>query len=135
MPTPSERAIKLLRKLGYTDERVERDMRTPDPDKPGEFRYWKKDCLGFGDYLFMGHGRLIMLQVTSRSNVSSRVVKIVNECPKAKAWIDNGGEIIVMGFSDNNTDQPRVVAWNKTKTAEEVTALTYLVGKQEEALL
>jgi hypothetical protein len=31
MPTPTERTIKLLRSLGYDPERVERDVRIPEP--------------------------------------------------------------------------------------------------------
>ncbi len=57
----------------------------------------RKDLFGFIDMLAAGMGQFIGVQTTTKSNVSSRIKKII-ALPSAKKWIIAGGMIEVHGW-------------------------------------
>ena len=138
MATPSERTVQLLRKLDWTVARVERDMARPAPDPlhPGKTKmmYWKADLFNLADYIAFGHGRVLLVQCTNAGNHANHITKI-SENPITRQWTANGQEIVLVGWHPEAKTQPRLTIWRGTQWAFEISALTYLVGKQEEALL
>lgn len=61
---------------------------------------YKRDLLGFGDYLLMPQGGPPkIVQVTSTANVSTRVRKI-KESPHYAPWVLAGGAVEVHGWGD-----------------------------------
>lgn len=59
----------------------------------------RKDLLGFGDVIAIGNGSIILVQVTSGTNVSARITKIREQCSdNAKAWLHAGGQIEIHGW-------------------------------------
>ena len=90
--SPTQRSLKYMRNLGYTCEVVE----TWNPHTKT-----RKDLLGFGDVIAVGRGQIILVQVTSGTNVAARIEKIRKQCSeKAKAWILAGGSIEVHGWRE-----------------------------------
>ena len=67
--SPTQRSLKYLRDLGYYVEVVEKTI-------PKTFI--KKDLFGFGDLLAIRENEVLLVQVTSGSNVSARVKKITD---------------------------------------------------------
>ena len=65
--SPTQRSLKYLRELGYLVEVVERTI-------PKTFI--KKDLFGFADLLAIRENEVMLVQVTSGTNVSARVKKI-----------------------------------------------------------
>jgi hypothetical protein len=65
--TPSQRTIAHLRKLGYQTANVE---------TYNSFTKRKHDLFGCIDILAIGNGETLAVQVTSKSNMSSRIKKI-----------------------------------------------------------
>ena len=86
--TPTQRTLKRLRAAGYTCEVTERWC---------QFSKRRKDLFGFIDILAIKDGRIVGVQATSGDNTSSRVKKIKAE-PKAQAFFDAGGKILVIGW-------------------------------------
>lgn len=133
MATPSERTVQLLRKLGWIVARVERDMARPAPDPlhPGKVKmmYWKADLFGLADYIAFGHNRVLLIQCTNAGNHANHVTKI-SENPITKQWAANGQETVLFGWKPEAKTQPRVTIWRGTQWAEEVPALTCLIGNQ-----
>jgi hypothetical protein len=67
MPSPTQRSLKYLRDQGYTVEVVE------------HYNYFKKrrnDLFGFADLLAIRENEVMLVQVTSGTNVSARCKKI-----------------------------------------------------------
>jgi hypothetical protein len=70
--TPQARAIQRLKADGYSVQTVEQIKRIPG-------KTWRVDLFGAFDLLGVNSaGEVIAVQVTSRSNVSSRVRKIAD---------------------------------------------------------
>jgi hypothetical protein len=67
--SPTQRSLKYLRELGYLVEIVEKSI-------PKTFI--KKDLFGFADLLAIRKDEVLLVQVTSGSNVSARVKKITD---------------------------------------------------------
>lgn len=86
--SPTTRTLKALRAKGYTCEVTERWC---------QFSKRRKDLLGFIDVFAIKEGRIVGVQATSGDNTSSRVAKIKAE-PKAQAFLDAGGKILVIGW-------------------------------------
>ena len=86
------RVLKLYRDLGYIVQVVERwDAYTQR----------KYDLFGIIDILAVGNGETVAIQVTSRSNMSSRRRKI-REAPELPFMLAAGWNIQLLGY-----DQPR----------------------------
>jgi hypothetical protein len=78
----------LLEKEGYTVERVE------------HFNWFTKrriDLLGVADLIALNGKELLLVQVTSRHNLSSRRTKALAS-DKLKLWLKAGGTIIFHGW-------------------------------------
>lgn len=88
--SPTRRSLQYMRNLGYVCEVVERwNAHTKT----------RKDLLGFGDVIAIGNGNIILVQVTSGTNVSSRITKIREQCrDHAAAWLEAGGLIEIHGW-------------------------------------
>ena len=67
--SPTQRSLKYLREAGYHVEVVEKTI-------PRTFI--KKDLFGFADLLAIRDDEILLVQVTSGSNVSARVRKIAD---------------------------------------------------------
>lgn len=65
--TPTERSLRKLRADGYLAEVVERF---------NAFAKVRNDLYGIGDVLAIKPGAVLLVQATSRSNVSARVFKL-----------------------------------------------------------
>lgn len=78
--SPTERSLRYLRASGYQVAKAEYWFQAPGM-KHGR----RRDLFGFIDVCAAGHGELLMIQVTSRSNVAGRRRKITSECAAA-AW-------------------------------------------------
>ena len=77
-----------LERAGYTVERVE------------HYNWYTKrrvDLLGVGDLLALNGKELLMVQVTSRSNLSHRQRK-AEKSDKLKLWISAGGKLVFHGW-------------------------------------
>jgi predicted RecB family endonuclease len=86
--TPSQRTVAHLRKLGYQTANVE------------SFNYFtkrKKDLFGVIDILAIGNGETLAVQVTSKSNMSSRIKKI-EESEALPEMLRSGWRVIVHGW-------------------------------------
>jgi hypothetical protein len=125
MATPSERTVKLLRSLGWTVGRVEMDMRRPDPENPGKMMYWKRDLWNVADYISFGHGRVLLVQTTNSGNFAGHITKI-NENPITKQWVENGQEICIIAWRPEAKTQPRLAAWDRYRSGDEVPSLPWL---------
>ena len=102
----TNKTIKHLSAIGYSAQSVE--MYNPFSKK-------RRDLFGFIDVVAVNPDlcKCVGLQITSRSNVSTRVKKIMSEKrDNAKAWLKAGNEIFVIGWNNanpNNTEA-RVIA-------------------------
>ena len=86
--TPSQRTIAHLRKLGYQTANVE---------TYNSFTKRKHDLFGCIDILAIGNGETLAVQVTSKSNMSSRIKKI--EASEALTeMLRSGWRVIVHGW-------------------------------------
>ena len=62
-----------------------------------------RDLFGFIDWVALDGQFIIALQITSRSNMASRVKKILCHCDRAAIrWLTAGGKISVVGFGDEH---------------------------------
>ena len=55
------------------------------------------DFLGFADMLALGKGEQILIQLTSKANISERKKKIL-ALPSHRHWLESGGQIHVIGW-------------------------------------
>ena len=94
--TPQARAIQSLRADGYEVETVEQVKRIPG-------RTWRKDLFGAFDLLAVNSsGDVKAVQVTSRSNVASRVTKLA-DLPVI-GWLRRAGWTLeVWGYGKTKT--------------------------------
>ena len=99
MAKETQKALKHLRANGYLAEVVEKTI-------PKTFI--KKDLWGFVDVLAVKEGQVLGVQVTSRSNVSSRVKKI-REHENYAAVMASPIAIEVWGFEKGTVAPTRVV--------------------------
>lgn len=93
--TPTSRTLKSLRDDGWTADVVEKWI----PQQRV-----RKDLYGFGDVLAFRGKETLIVQATSRNNMSSRVRKILAE-PRARAWLTDAGGLRFIS----------VVGWDKDK--------------------
>lgn len=94
MSTTTARTATYLEKRGIPSGLVERFVRQAGP--MGK-RY---DLFGFIDVIACYPGAIAGLQITSDGNVSSRVTKILEECPvAAKNFLSSKGVIEVWGWA------------------------------------
>lgn len=91
MTSPTQRSLKHLRQLGYLAEVTEKTI-------PRVFI--KKDLFGFIDVLAVRKGEVLGVQVTSGSNVASRVNKIAHH-DNVGAVRDANIRILVHGWRKN----------------------------------
>jgi hypothetical protein len=88
--SPTGRTLKLLRRGGWLVEVVERWV-------PGA--NIRRDLWGVGDVLAMKVGKpLLLVQVTSDSNVATRVAKSKAE-PRLRTWLQCGCTFEVIGWA------------------------------------
>lgn len=97
MITTTKRSMDYLRKQGYSVWIVEQTVRMPDRSKPGQWTMFKRDCFNMFDILAIGHGDIIGIQTTTRSNQAARISKI-RENEYALKWAKAGGKIVVHGW-------------------------------------
>ena len=89
------KTIKHLESLGYVSQVCE------------TWNYYakkKKDLFGFVDLIALNPElkRVLGVQLTSRSNVSARVKKILKErANEAKIWLRSGNYIVIFGWNDS----------------------------------
>jgi len=88
--TPTARSLAYLRDKGYHVEVVEQNKRAG-------IKVWKVDLFGFVDLLAIRRGEVLGVQVTSRSNVSSRVKKITDS-PLLPLVREAGIRVLVQGW-------------------------------------
>jgi hypothetical protein len=86
--TPSQRTVLHLRKLGYQTANVE---------SYNHFTKRKKDLFGVIDILAIGNGETLAVQVTSKSNMSSRIKKI-EESEALPEMLRSSWRVIVHGW-------------------------------------
>ncbi len=88
--SPTQRAIAHCKKHGYVAAVVERW---------NPYANIRQDMMGFCDLVVLRPDAqdIAAVQVTSGSNVASRVTKIKAE-PRAKVWLECGGVIEVWGY-------------------------------------
>ena len=86
--SPTQRSLKWLRDNGYHCAVVEK------------FAFGKRhDLFGFGDILAIRENEVLIVQVTSRGNVSARVKKITIECEETLALVRKAGiRVVVQGW-------------------------------------
>jgi len=88
--TPTSRTLQWCRKNNIYADVVERY---------NCYTKRRNDYLGFIDLIMLKDNKVVGVQVTSRSNISSRVRKIKQErADEARAWLETGSEIIVIGW-------------------------------------
>jgi hypothetical protein len=91
-------SLNKLRKAGYTVSIVEKWV----PQTAAGFKgaIIRKDVWGFGDILAVkiGEASVILVQTTSRANISSRLNKI-KEIPESGIWLAAGNRIVIHGWS------------------------------------
>ena len=77
----------------------------------------RKDLFGFIDIIAItDEHQIVAYQATSTSNMSARKTKILTECGgTAKAWLEAGGRIIVIGWKEYATRIDRR-KWRETET-------------------
>jgi hypothetical protein len=86
--SPTARSLKWLRENGYKCEVVER------------FAFGKRhDLFGFGDIFAIREAEVLIVQTTSRGNVSARVKKITVECEENLGHVRKAGiRVVVHGW-------------------------------------
>ena len=88
MASLNQRTIALLKERGYECAVVETYC---------AFTRRKKDLFGIFDILAIGQGETIAIQLTSKSNMSTRIKKI-SESPMLPEIIRSGWRILVIGW-------------------------------------
>ena len=86
--TPSQRTIKHLKDQGYMVANVEHY---------NNFTKRRHDLFGYIDILAIGNGETLAVQVTSKSNMSSRIRKI-EESEALPEMLRSGWRVIVHGW-------------------------------------
>lgn len=98
MSSPTQHSLNKLRKDGYTVAIVEKWV----PQTPAGFKgkIIRKDVWGFGDLIAVkiSESAVILLQTTSRENISHRLEKI-KQIPEAGIWLASGNRIVIHGWS------------------------------------
>lgn len=105
--SPTQLSLRYLRSAGYSVAKAEYWFQAPGM-KHGR----RRDLFGFIDVCAAGHGELLLVQVTSRSNVSGRVRKITGECAEP-AWQllhVPGVHLHVHGWPAGETKRPFIYA-------------------------
>lgn len=88
MSSPTQRSLAEMRRRGYLADVTERWIPRANV---------RRDLFGFGDVLAVGDDEVVMVQATSRDNVSSRVRKI--EQSETVGAVRKGGiRILVHGW-------------------------------------
>lgn len=87
--TPTKRALKEIRSLGYTAQVVEHW---------NSFARRRIDLFGFADIVVLTPGSIVAVQVTAGSSHAARRKKILAE-PRALAWIRAGGVLELWSFA------------------------------------
>lgn len=106
--SPTQKAKRVFERLGYTVAIVEKwnaHAGGIDP-KTGNPRGLRQDMLGFIDMIaFKSDACPVYLQVTSWSNVQSRVMKIVTQCQKQAIPLcgSRSAQVEVWGFKPGKT--------------------------------
>jgi hypothetical protein len=104
MPNKLDKRTKdYLQQAGYTVEKTEHY---------NPYCRRKHDLLGFGDYIAIQTGQIVLVQSTSKSNLSARRKKI-KSLSNAQEWLDAGGRIMLIGWakgSNGRYGEP-VVEW------------------------
>jgi len=85
MKSPIQLSLKYLRRMGY-------ECAVTEHWNP--FAKVRQDLFGFSDILAFGHDEFLLVQTTTRSNLSTRVKKIKGSAI-ADFWVRNGGKIEV----------------------------------------
>ena len=93
MASPTQKALKYYKDLGYTCAIVE---------KWNPHAMIRQDLFGFIDIIAIGEGKTIGVQCTSKSGVSSRVKKVL-EHENLPAVLQAGWEVEVVGFEKGST--------------------------------
>ena len=88
MTSLNQRTVALLKDRGYKCDIVE---------SYNAFTKRKKDLFGIFDILAIGSGETLGVQITSKSNISSRIKKI-EESEYLPLLLDAGWRIIVFGW-------------------------------------
>ena len=73
--SPTQLSLRYLRRSGYNCAVSEYWFQPP-----GAAHGRRKDLYGFVDVCAAGHGELLLVQTTSRSNLMARVRKITDDC-------------------------------------------------------
>ena len=101
--SPTQLSLRYLRKSGYTCSIAEHWS---------EHARRRIDLFGFVDLVAAGHSELLFIQVTSRSNVSSRVAKIMAD-PCLSRAIElarvPGVSILVHGWDKRDPVRPAII--------------------------
>lgn len=94
--SPQARAIRKLREHGYEVQTVEQIKRAPG-------KTWRVDLFGAFDLLAVNsEGQVLAVQVTSRSNVASRVQKLADI--EVLGWLRKAGwSLAVWGYGATKT--------------------------------
>jgi len=88
LPSLNQRTIALMEERGYQCDTVE---------SYNAFTRRKKDLFGIFDILAIGQGETIAIQLTSKSNMFTRIKKI-SESPMLPEIIRSGWRILVIGW-------------------------------------
>lgn len=110
--SPTQRSLKYLREV----KKHEVDI----CEKWNSYTKTRKDLFGVLDLVSLGEGFIWGIQTTSGSG-SSRIAKILAE-PRAKTWLENGGRIVVHGWSKRGP-RGKVKRWSVREV--EVTLADY----------
>lgn len=109
--TPTQRSLEYCRQQGWPCDIVERWV-------PGQ--RVRKDLFGFIDAVCIMDGRLVGLQITSRSNVSARRKKITKDCAElCQKWLETGSLIEVWGWGKMKRRGPDGKYWQLRRVSIE----------------
>ena len=103
--SPTKLSLRYLRASGYLADVSEHWIQFP-----GMEHGRRRDLFGFIDVVAVGHGELLLVQVTSRSNLMSRVSKIRDECAApAQALLSVPGvTLCVHGWPKGERKRPTI---------------------------
>jgi len=124
--TPTARTLQYLRSKGYVADVAERW---------NSYSRTRKDLLGIADVVAAGPGGILAVQATTSGNLAARCTKIA-PLVEAKAWLQAGGRLIVMGWAKQGprgkrkTWQQRQVHAVLDPTGER--AVVWMEGVEEE---
>jgi hypothetical protein len=106
-----QRTRRYLQDKGYVVDKVE---------YYNAFTKRKKDCYGFGDFLAVGNGQIVLVQSTSKSNLSARRNKIKGKA-EATAWLAAGGKILLIGWQKGKNGRygDPVIEWIGTDSGQQ----------------